>query len=209
MATEVTLDRLRQEDKKGRGGTDAESEQPEEIPLAFQRRKPITVMKRLLSTGKQISDNRPAFDKAIVQSVRHFCLDKELDLSIRLSVLRLLKDNSCAVNDDDEALLLHLETMAHLQETWPDVSVTQSEIETSQGRGSVFSKLLDASSNHKQLDTLCRLLTTWPAFDTRSVHFSSSLKLILFFESFVSMCVPALFCKAGKQLFLTNFFLIN
>ena len=171
----MTLEWLKKEDEESESVQARRPDNRKGVPLAFQTRRPITVMRRLLCVGRKMTDDRATFDKAVVESVRPFCLDKELALSVRLAVLRLLKDNSCSVNEEDEALLLHLETMTLLQETWPGVSIAQTDTETSQGRDKVFKRLLDASSNEEQLDTLCRLLSSWPSLD--SVRFVSQVFL--------------------------------
>ncbi|XP_022671603.1 neuroblastoma-amplified sequence-like isoform X2 [Varroa destructor] len=135
------------------------------IQLAFQTRKPISIMRRLLKTGAKLSSNKNSFDRAVVELVRPFCLDKAVTLSSRLEVLRLLKECVCMVKPEDEAIRLHLETLALLQEQWSDISVESEETASAGGRLALFSRLLDAAENSEQFDTLASLLQYWPAFD--------------------------------------------
>lgn len=46
------------------------------IQLVFQTRKPISIIRRLLKTGAKLSSNKNSFDRAVVELVRPFCLDK-------------------------------------------------------------------------------------------------------------------------------------
>lgn len=173
------------------GGSPPEPVSSQEyIPVAFQTRKPISVMRRLLKTGAKLTNDKGSFDRSVVELVRPFCLDKgkhcklriiiiiimmimmivilvDVALSSRLEVLRVLKECSCMVRPEDETLRLHLETLALLQERWPEIQVASEETETAEGRQIVFQRLVDASEIPSQFDTLASLLESWPAFDAR------------------------------------------
>ncbi|PSN37581.1 hypothetical protein C0J52_15965 [Blattella germanica] len=104
------------------------------------------------------------------QEVECLCGDSNLSPDTRLKALEILQSlKPHAVKND--IVLLYRHTQATIASAWsqPPVSLQESDVETEESRGQLFSKLLQHASAWRHLIVLKDLLNKWPSFSESNI----------------------------------------
>eukprot|EP00117_Sycon_ciliatum_P023048 scpid5108/ scgid19701/ Neuroblastoma-amplified sequence; Neuroblastoma-amplified gene protein homolog len=97
----------------------------------------------------------------IVELLRAFCAQSDIQMSSRLSVLRLLQQ-SFHLSEEDEALLLFCNTAATVKQIF-ELEIKASEVADSAKRLELFERLLSlCEENPSSLTGVAELINMWP-----------------------------------------------
>ncbi|ELT90143.1 hypothetical protein CAPTEDRAFT_162693 [Capitella teleta] len=97
----------------------------------------------------------------VMELLRPFCADVEIDVRVRLRVLRLLEE-CFDLSPHDLVLLLVFRTEAIVKVAWPDTEVIIAE---EASRLLLFETLLSSSEIPAHFSALSDLLRVWPSFE--------------------------------------------
>jgi hypothetical protein len=123
-------------------------------------------------------------DEDVMQCMRTFCNDQQVEISIRLFILEELKRILKSMNDNDLMLLLVYKTNAILLNSKYfdgkiDGPIEADIIENEQKRTEYLLKLIDFSETKSDYLALLNLIKVWPKFSNKGASSDNLLNMIL------------------------------
>ncbi|XP_074650577.1 NBAS subunit of NRZ tethering complex-like [Tubulanus polymorphus] len=138
--------------------------QPEPRSEILGETAPVHALKKIVeSCAEHIKCGGDIVTQEDVMSIlRPFSADSEISVQPRLEILRIL-EQAFLLEEADSSLLVYYRSEAIVNDSWTNVRVTESEVQSDDNRQRIFEKLLSESTSMKHLLSLCNLLSVWPA----------------------------------------------
>ena len=122
-------------------------------------------------------------DEDVMECMRAFCNDHQIDINIRLLILEELKKSIKHIKDEDLMILLVHKTnaiLANCDRFEKKVELVDStDIENEHQRKILIEKLIDLSKSYAHYTALISLLKSWPEFTVESASEKPWIRVLL------------------------------